>query len=348
MKIAITTVQIPFVRGGAEMHAANLRKALVERGMEAEIISMPFIDQPHSRIEEHIIAARLMDVNSSWGGHIDRCIALKFPAYFMPHDNKVFWILHQHRQAYDLFNTPYSPIKDDEEGRKIRSLIKQADIKYISEGKRVYANSGNVAERLMKYNGIASTPLYHPCPDMEQFHEGECGDYFLMPSRLNITKRQHLAIEALARCRSKLKLLIVGRAEAPAEKEKLEALAERLGVSDKVHFLDFVPQEEKIRLYANARAVIFIPLDEDYGYITLEGMAAGKAVITARDSGGPLEFVEDQVTGFVSEPDPSHLAEAMDRLADDRQLSLSMGSRGMLQLEEKKINWDHVVEELTK
>ena len=40
-----------------------------------------------------------------------------------------------------------------------------------------------------------------------------------------------------------------------------------------------------------ALGVIFPPLDEDYGYVTLEAMLAAKPVITCTDSGGPLEFV---------------------------------------------------------
>ena len=348
MKIAITTVQIPFVTGGAEFLAQNLRRAFLDRGIEAEIITMPFIDQPASMLEEHIVAARLMNVNNSWGGHIDRCIALKFPAYYMPHDDKVFWILHQHRQAYDLFDTEFSPIRNDAEGNRIREMIIRADLKYLSEGKRIYTIAQNVSGRLMRYNGIASQALYHPCPDMEQFHEGKYGDYILMPSRLNITKRQKLAIEALAKSRTRPRLLLMGKADADVVKQELVSLADRLGVREQVEFLDFVSQEEKISLYANARAVLFVPLDEDYGYITLEAMAAAKAVITAKDSGGPLEFVRHGETGIVSEPSPEALADAMDLLMENKDLALSCGTRGKERLSEMNISWDHVVEELIK
>lgn len=54
-------------------------------------------------------------------------------------------------------------------------------------------------------------------------------------------------------------------------------------------------------------AVFFGPYDEDYGYITLEAMLAAKPVITCRDSGGPLEFVQQDETGWVVEPDPKRL-----------------------------------------
>ena len=63
-------------------------------------------------------------------------------------------------------------------------------------------------------------------------------------------------------------------------------------------------------LYAGALAVAYPPFDEDFGYVTLEAFLARKPVLTATDSGGPLEFVEDGVNGFVCPPDPRAFAEA--------------------------------------
>lgn len=348
MKIAITTVQIPFVSGGAEYHAQNLRNALIRNGHEAEIITMPFNDNPDYMLENYIIASRLMDVRSSWGGVHDLCIGMKFPAYFMPHPNKVIWALHQHRQVYDLFDTQYSSIKNDVRGRELKKIVTNADNKYIREAKRVYANSYNVAARMKKYNNIDSTPLYHPCPDMEKFYCGESEDYVLMPSRINDTKRQKLAVEALAKTKSDIKLYLVGRADNPVVLEDLKKCISEMKIENRVKFFDFVSQEEKFKLYANARAVLFVPVDEDYGYITLEAMASSKPVITAKDSGGPLEFVEDDKTGFICDPTPESVAEAIDKVAKSQKMSIEYGIAGKTRIDEMNINWDYVVKELTK
>lgn len=348
MKIAITTVQIPFVSGGAEYHAQNLRNALIRNGHEAEIITMPFNDNPDYMLENYIIASRLMDVRSSWGGVHDLCIGMRFPAYFMPHPNKVIWALHQHRQVYDLFDTQYSSIKNDVRGRELKKIVTNADNKYIREAKRVYANSYNVAARMKKYNNIDSTPLYHPCPDMEKFYCGESEDYVLMPSRINDTKRQKLAVEALAKTKSDIKLYLVGRADNPVVLEDLKKYISEMKIENRVKFFDFVSQEEKFKLYANARAVLFVPVDEDYGYITLEAMASSKPVITAKDSGGPLEFVEDDKTGFICDPTPESVAEAIDKVAKSQKMSIEYGIAGKTRIDEMNINWDYVVKELTK
>lgn len=348
MKIAIATVQVPFVRGGAELHAENLKKALIEHGHEAEIVTMPFYDWPASNLEKSIIASRLTDINNSWGGHIDLCIGLKFPAYFMPHDNKVIWALHQYRASYDLFDTEYSGWKNDYEGNSVRDIVTRSDNLYLKEAKRIYSNSLNVANRMKKYNGISPIPLYHPCPNMEKFYCGENEDYILMPSRINITKRQELAIAAISESHSNIKLLIVGAADNQGDLKKLQDLIKERRLTNRVKFLGFVPLEEKIRLYANARGVLFIPFDEDYGYITLEAMAACKPLITCTDSGGPLEFVINNKTGFVCSPSPRELASVIDTLAYDPAMAVAMGLNAKKHLVEMDVSWDHVVKELLK
>ena len=50
------------------------------------------------------------------------------------------------------------------------------------------------------------------------------------------------------------------------------------------------------------------PFDEDYGYVTLEGFAAHRPVVTLTDAGGPLEFVTDGETGLVTLPEPQAIA----------------------------------------
>ena len=348
MKIAITTVQAPFISGGAEFLAHNLKRALVQRGHEAEIVSIPFMDNPVNLIENHIVASRLFDLNNSWAGKIDLCIGLKFPSYYIPHSNKVIWALHQHRAAYDLFNTEYSNLKDDPEGIRIRNIIYNADNLYLKEAKKIYTIANNVTKRMRQYNGLESVPLYHPCPDMEKFYCDDYKDYILMPSRINITKRQILAIEAMCLTKNNFKLYLVGKADNEYEKKRLLKLIKERKLQNRICYFDYVSQEEKLRLYANAKAVLFIPLDEDYGYITLEAMAASKAIITAKDSGGPLEFVLNGKTGFVVDPKPEAIASAMDEITRSNGLAIEMGTNAKSHLDEMEITWDKVVKELTR
>lgn len=346
MRIVITTVQALFVKGGAEFHAENLRRAAEKAGHQVELVSIPFVSHPPEKIEEQIIASRLMEIATSQAGKTDLCIGLKFPAYYIPHPNKVIWMLHQHRAAYELFDTPYSNLKNDDLGNTVRNIVYNADNVYFLEAKQLFANSQTVANRLKKYNGLHATPLYHPCPDMEQFYCNGYDDYILVPSRITPTKRQLLALQALAETKTGVRLYILGRADHVAEKDKLIAYVKEQHLEERVRFLDFVSQEEKFKLYAEAKAVLFIPKEEDYGYITLEAMASSKPVITAMDSGGPLEFIQDHYNGIIAKPEAKELAKAMDEIWNSNSMAEEYGIRAKKKLNEMDITWDRVLKEL--
>ena len=90
--------------------------------------------------------------------------------------------------------------------------------------------------------------------------------------------------------------------------------------------------------------LIYVPYDEDYGYVTLEAFLAGKPVITATDSGGTLEFVRDEHNGFVCAPEPEAVGRAIARLAANPGLAAELGERGRARA--AQITWDGVVEQL--
>ena len=346
MRILIATVQVPFVRGGAEVLAEGLRDALCVEGHETDVVCFPFKWYPPERILDHMLACRLFDLTEASGTRIDLVIGLKFPAYLLSHPNKVLWILHQHRGAYDLWDREVGDLIIHPTGAKVRNAIRRADKQLIPEAKAVLTISKNVSRRLKEYNNIDSEPLYSPPPDADIFYSEEPDDYFFLPSRLCSLKRQHLIVEALAVARQPVRVRLAGAPENPADLELLKSLASKSGVANRVEWLGPIDQEEKRRLYARALGVIFPPLDEDYGYVTLEGMLASKPIITCADSGGPLEFVVDGQTGFIAPSTPEGLASAMDRLWANRDLARAFGRAGRERYDSLGITWTNVVRRL--
>jgi glycosyltransferase involved in cell wall biosynthesis len=344
MRVAIATVQVPFVRGGAELLAESLCAELLVAGHEAEIVTLPFKWYPARRIGEQMLACRLMDLTESRAGPIDRMIALKFPAYMIAHPNKVVWLLHQHRGAYDLWGTPYSDLTAAPGGGCVRTSIRNADLTILPEARAIYTLSANVSRRLSEHCGIASVPLRHPPPGALSIRAGEYGNYMLFPSRINSVKRQALAIDALSHTRHPVHIAFLGMADTPDYGRQLQRKATESGVGTRVTWLGGVTEEKKLALYSDCRAVIFPPLDEDYGYVTLEAMLAKKAVITCTDSGGPLEFVQDGLTGLVCLPTPEALAAALDRLWDDPALAARLGRGGLERYVEMRIGWESVIQ----
>ena len=346
MRIVIATVQIPFVSGGAEFHAAGLKAALEREGHEAEIVTVPFNPAEPERIADQMLACRLLDLREIHGTRVDRLIGLKFPAYLIPHPNKVVWVLHQHRAAYDLWNYPFEDMSASPRGLIVREAIRRGD-RLLGEAKAVFANSKNIANRLGHFCGINATALYHPPPHADEFFCADpTGDYFFFPSRFSASKRQSLVLEALALTREKVRVRFAGVADSPEYGKRLKQLAAKLGVDARVEWLGYITEKEKRENYARSLAVIFPPVDEDYGYITLEAMLSSKAVITCDDSGGPLEFVSPRKTGLVTKPTPSALAEALDTLWRDRTLAVKLGRAGRESYERLDLSWSEVVKKL--
>ncbi len=344
MRVGIATVQVPFVRGGAEMLADSLLAALREAGHQAEIISLPFKWYPAARVPEHMLAARLMQVEESVGQRIDRLIGLKFPAYLMPHPSKRLWLLHQHRSAYDLWDAPFSDLRHAPDGAHVRSVIRTADEAAFGECEAVYTISRVVSERLRQWSGVASTPLHHPPPGAERLRPGPYGDYILFPSRINESKRQHLAIEALALTRAPVRLCFIGAADAPAYDATLRARCTALGLDGRVTWRGEVGEADRLALYAGCLAVLFPPLAEDYGYVTLEAMLCAKAVVTTDDAGGPLDFVADRHNGLVCAPYPDAMAAALDRVWADRAGTEALGRAGRQRYGELGLEWSTVLD----
>ena len=340
-RIVVCEVQVPFVRGGAEALVRELVRQLRARAYAVERVSVPFKWYPKDEILTHAAAWRLLDLSSSNGQPIDAVIATKFPSYFVRHPAKVTWLIHQYRAAYELCGTEYSDFTHSEADVGLRDRLVTLDRAMLGESRRLYTISRLTSARLAKYNGVAAEPLYHPSRLAERLRGGPGRDYVLSVGRLETIKRADLAVRAMRAVDRPLRLLVVGEG---TQLENTRRLAAELGLSDRVEFTGAVTDEELIELYAGALAVVYVPYDEDYGYVTLESFLARKPLVTARDSGGPLEFVEDGVNGLVCEPAPEALADAINRLHANPGMAASLGDAGYDRA--RTVTWDGVIEKL--
>jgi glycosyltransferase involved in cell wall biosynthesis len=339
--VLVCEAQVPFVHGGAELHVRGLVGSLIRRGYRAERVSVPFKWYPKGELLSQAAAWRMIDLSESNGVRIDMVIATKFPTYFVRHPNKTTWLFHQYRAIYDLCGTPYSEFDHTEGDVRLRDQLIALDNQVLAESKRIFTNARNTAARLERYNGITAVPLYHPPPLADGLKPGPLGDYVLSVGRLEANKRVDLIVRALAHTDPRVRLIVVGEGPLRAQ---LEAVAAQAGVADRVTWTGATDRQQLIELYAGALAVVFPPFDEDYGYVTLEAFLAHKPVVTTSDAGGPLEFVDDAVTGCVVEPSPDAIGAAIDRLAADRSRARSLGDAGYDRV--RNISWDSVVDRL--
>jgi glycosyltransferase involved in cell wall biosynthesis len=272
---------------------------------------------------------------------VDQVICTKFPSYAVRHPRKVVWLVHQHRQAYDWYGTPFSDFANTDEDRAARSMLLRMDRATLGEAQRRYTISRNVSARLKRFNGLDSQPLYPPSRYAERLRAGPYGDYILSDARLDAAKRLDLLLQALAHTETPVRCIFIG---AGPERERLERLAADLGLGERVQLRGYVPDDELIDLYAGARAVYYAPFDEDYGFATVQALAAARPVITTDDAGGVLEFVVDGVNGYVTAPRPETIATRLDAICGDVALAARLGAGGPAQVAE--ITWERVVEAL--
>jgi glycosyltransferase involved in cell wall biosynthesis len=341
LRVLILEAQVPFVHGGAEILVRELTGALTARGHEAHIVSVPFRDYPREELFAGAEAWRLLDVTQAAGRRVDLVIATKFPTYFARHPRKVLWLVHQHRAAYELCGTRFSDFSHSERDVALRRRLIEVDTRMLGECVGHFTIARTVSERLLKYNAIRSEALYNPPKLADRLHGGPSGDYVLTVTRLEHVKRVDLAIDAFAHAAAPVRLVIAGDGSARRE---LSDHIERRGLRDRVTLLGRVDDDQLIALYSGCLAVLFAPYQEDYGYVTLESFLSRKPVVTARDSGGPLEFVTDGVNGCVCDPTAESLAAAVDRLASDPSRAAALGDRGYDVA--RGITWDHVVDRL--
>ena len=177
------------------------------------------------------------------------------------------------------------------------------------------ANSLETQRRIKKFYRRDSVVIYPPV-DVERFkarstkHEARIkkNDYYLFVGRLAVAKGADLAIKACNQL--KLPLWVVGRG---AEQSWLKDLA-----GPTIKFLGEVADEELIKIYSQCKALIFPSLQEDFGIVPVEAMAAGKPVIALRE-GGVVESVLEGKTGvFFGEPTVGSLVSVLRKFKPEK------------------------------
>ncbi len=343
MKVAVLNNMLPFVHGGAEELTAHLARHLEESGHLVDLVRIPFRWDPLSTLPAQIARAEQMRLDAA-----DRVIALKFPAYLVPHEHKTLWLLHQFRQAYDLLDTEHSHVTASADDLAIRDRIIEADNRAFAGSRRIYTNAQTVSDRLLASNGFASEVLQPPMFDAELFRGQEARPYVFAGGRINSMKRQSLLIEALAKTPPSVRLVVMGPPDDEAAADRMRTLASSLGVGDRLELDQRLTSREEIAERVNhATACAYIPFDEDsMGYVTLEAAEAGKPVITTTDSGGVQRMVTDGETGWVVEPTADALAEALTAALARPAVSASSGAALHAQWRAMDATWPTTIERL--
>jgi glycosyltransferase involved in cell wall biosynthesis len=342
-RVLVVTSGALFVRGGHMVIAEETCAALRRAGHHAELFVTP--QNRFGRQASAYLANWMTDVGQTADGKpIDQVISFRFPSYAVRHPRHVCWLNHRMREYYDLWERFTRGL-----GRKgklkegVRRKVFHAVDRYLLTRNvtRLVAQSKTIQARLQRFGGIPSELLYPPAPERPYRTEGY-GDYVFAVSRLHPLKRLDLLVEAAGKTKDRsLRVKIAGDGEqAPLLRERIRAL----GLEGRVELLGAIDDAQLLEHYARCRAVCFAPQSEDYGFVTLEAFRSGKAVLTASDSGGPAELVENGKSGWVTAPTPEALAGALDELAADRARAERLGQAALAAAGTH--TWEHAVARL--
>ncbi len=326
MRIAVCAPQVPFVRGGAEIFAETLVGELRAREHEAELVTVPFKWYPGTRVLDQAFLWRLLDLEA------DLVVATKFPAYCVRHPNKVAWVLHQFRQAYEYDRTDLGQFSESPEDRALRRKVHELDRVVLGEARKLFATSANVAGRIERSTGLHAEVMPHP-PQQLPYRNDGYGDFVLSAGRLDRAKRVDLLLEAVAADES-LRAVVVG--DGP-DRARLEGIA-----NGRVEFTGAVSGERLAELYATCLGVYYAPIDEDFGMVPYEAFLSEKPVVTTTDAGGPLEIVADRRTGLVAEPTAASIGAALRALTPEDAARWGRAGKEIAE----RVTWDACIDRL--
>jgi len=325
MRVAVVTSSPPLAEGGHLVIARSVVEALREAGHQAGLIVTP--QNRFGRQASAYLANWLTDVGVAHdGAPIDHVISFRYPSYAVRHPRHVVWLNHRMREYYDLWDHFQATLsrKARLKERLRRAAIHRVDTHLLTRRvSRVFAQSLTIQRRLQRFGRIPAEVLYPPAPPRPYRCDGYGAELFAV-SRLTPLKRIDLLVRALAEpAAAGVRCTIAGDGE---EAPHIRQLIRDHALDSRVTLLGAVDAAALVARLASCRAVVFPAYEEDYGLVTIEAFASSKAVVTCRDSGGPAELVQDGESGFVCEPTPASLAEAMAQLSADRGLAEQLGA----------------------
>jgi glycosyltransferase involved in cell wall biosynthesis len=322
--------------GGAEVLFRELHDALGRCGAEADLVEVDCDESDFDTILRTYARCYDLELDA-----YDLVISTKAPTFMVRHRNHVSLLVHTIRVFYDRFDAEFP--RPTPELLDQRRQIQRLDLEAFGHGliRARFAIGEPVAARLEAADpGWKELPfrVLHLPPRMRGEAPSRPGEHFLLAGRLHRWKRVDLAIQAVRRLPGSTLLHIVGAGEDEGR------FRDAAGGDPRIRFHGQVSDAELDDLYASCIAVPFVPVEEDFGFITVEAFAHGRPVVTCTDSGHPRCVVEESGGGLVVAPEPVAIAEALARLRDDPKLARRLGERGRSFA--LSLSWDEVARTL--
>ena len=274
MRIAVCRPQVPFERGGAEIFADDLVGELRARDHEADLVTVPFKWYPGERVLTQAFLWRLLDLDGG-GRPADRPRDRhEVPVVRVRHPNKVVWLLHQFRQAYELDRTELGQFGERAEERATRERCSG------STGSRSARRGRCSPPRATSPSGSSARPGSRPrcCRTRRRSSPYRMDGVRRTSSSRSAGSTGRSGSTCCSRRRGRdASLPVVDRRRRPrpraARGARAPARPRRAGRASPAAST----RSELADLYARCLAVYYAPVDEDFGMVPVRGVPLREA-----------------------------------------------------------------------
>lgn len=290
----------------------------------------------------------------------DLLISSQPPTFSISHDRHLSIFFHHARFFYDLAEAGVASGMVDAEVHPLAcELVRSIDQPFLDSVTYFLAGSEEVKQRLHDFNGLdnnvgifqAGLGFQNELPTDGGLHTFE---YPICVSRHEFAKRTELFIAAMKLLPKRAGVSIgaggrlgyVQRLDATMSTsdfetdENFEAAwlsspeyqppLDNPTLDSNVLFTGHVSDHVLEEHYRRALCIVAPALLEDYGLTVIEGMAYGKPVIVCRDGGNLARLVNHGENGLVVDPTPKAIAEAIELLANDLDMTRRLGQNARL------------------
>jgi glycosyltransferase involved in cell wall biosynthesis len=338
MRVLIATASPPFAPSDNVNLLKGLHRGLIANGHEADTVELPFTPDC-ARLDQQIVALRCLDLSAAGGSAVDRLITIGYPAYAIPHPNKVAWLTARSSEGCAPWSqTPVRAAYSSSEQDK-RLDVERADTGFLRECRRVFVSSRALEPVLSRVHALsAAGVLYPPPPWTPPEPGGSTGDYFVCSSDGVALDDLRLVIEALRGVSGRFKLILLGRF-AEARAAAIHVLIKASRMTHRVELLNANNSVHEVDMISNSRALILAARDESVcRQHVLMAMYARKASIALDWVGAPLELLRDGDNALVSAGRQPDITRAMQKLVTP-ELAIRLGHNARLTIERFGIDW---------
>lgn len=227
------------------------------------------------------------------------------------------------------------------------AIYRRVDRRLVGRAEAITASGPYAARRIRELYGRKATPITH---GLDRGRLDAPGSVELPPAELitvnylHPRKRVDLSIRTLTELPAELaatRLEVVG---GGPERPRLEALADRLGVADRVRFAGFVAEEDLAAHYHRASCYLHTAREESFGLSVIEAAYCGLPVVAVAE-GGVVDNVDDGVTGKLVEAEPGALAAGVADVLGRPDNGAALGRAGREAMD-RRYRWETGVEDL--